>query len=51
MSKKFEEEDLPKILAALQRARDFKSPGRVTVEFSGDGGVIAIVVEPKIRVK
>lgn len=39
---KFESVDLPKILAALHRARLSKAAGRVTVEFAASGGVIAI---------
>lgn len=49
--KKFEENDLPKILLALQKARDAKSPSKVTVDFSADGGVIGILFEPKIKIK
>lgn len=48
---KFENEDLPKILAALKRAKDGGSPARVTVDFSKDGGVVAILLEPKIKIK
>lgn len=39
---KFEEVDLPKILAALHKAREAKCPGRVVVEFASTGGVLAI---------
>lgn len=51
INNKFETEDLPKILAALKRARDGGFPTRVTVDFARDGGVIAILLEPKIKIK
>lgn len=48
---RFESEDLPKILAALQKARLAKAAGRVTVEFSETGGVIGISREAKEKIK
>ena len=48
---KFEELDLPKILAALQKARMAKSAGRVTIDFADNGGVIAIFREMKEKLK
>ena len=48
---KFEEEDLPKILATLKRAREMQMSSRVTVDFSSDGGVLGIVFESKLKVK
>jgi len=48
---KFEELDLPKILAALQKARMAKSAGRVTIDFADNGGVISIFREMKEKLK
>ena len=39
---KFEEIDLPMILAALHKARAARAAGQVVVEFAATGGVIAI---------
>lgn len=48
---KFQEEDLPRILAALQNARTAKAAGSVRVEFGDNGGVIAIMQEIKRKYK
>lgn len=48
---KFELLDLPKILAALHKARTAKAAGRVTVDFSDNGGVLAIFREMKEKIK
>lgn len=48
---KFEELDLPMILAALQRARTSKAAGRVIVEFAPNGGVLGIFRESKEKIK
>jgi hypothetical protein len=48
---KFEELDLPKILAALQKARTAKSVGRVTIDFAENGGIVAIFREMKEKLK
>lgn len=50
-SDKFEEVDLPKIHAALQKARTAKAAGRVIVEFASNGGVIAVFREFKEQLK
>jgi hypothetical protein len=44
---KFENEDLPKILAALSTARDAKAKGTVTIEFDQFGGVLSVVHEAR----
>ena len=46
-SDKFEEVDLPKILAALHKARTARANGRVIVEFAEIGGVISVFREFK----
>lgn len=48
---KFEQVDLPKILAALHKARAAKLSGRVTVDFADNGGVLTIQLELKQRFK
>lgn len=48
---KFEESDLPMILAALQKARTAKAAGRVIVEFAPNGGVLGIFREAKEKIK
>ena len=50
-SDKFEEVDLPKILAALHKARTARANGRVIVEFAENGGVISVFRELKEKVK
>ena len=50
-SDKFEESDLPMILAALQKARLAKAAGRVIVEFATNGGVLAVFREMKEKIK
>ena len=49
--KKFEEVDLPKVLAALHCARELKQTARVIIEFTPDGGVNAIQMESKRKFK
>lgn len=48
---KFEREDLPKILAALHKAKHASAPGTVTVSFAADGGVISVTRELKEKIK
>ena len=48
---KFKEEDLPKILTAVQEARIRKETCAVIVHFSADGGVISVVLEAKKKFK
>lgn len=48
---KFEQDDLPKILAALKTAKDAGLDGVVTVAFSSDGGVKTVMYENKKRFK
>jgi hypothetical protein len=48
---KFKEEDLPKILTALQDARFRKETCSVTIHFAADGGVISVVLEGKKKYK
>ncbi len=48
---KFEDEDIPLILATLKRAHDGKKFARVTVDFSKDGGVVSVQLETKDKVK
>lgn len=48
---KFIQEDLPKIHAALDRARAGKVPAKVTVEVSEGGGIISILLESKKKFK
>ena len=47
----FESNDLPVILAALKKAHDSKHSARVTIDFSSNGGVIAVLLEEKIKMK
>lgn len=51
MSDKFEDKDLPLILAALHTARESKTPSRVIIDFAGDSGVLSIQVESKKKFK
>jgi hypothetical protein len=44
---KFENDDLPKILAALETARKAGAKGSVTVQFDANGGVLSVVHETK----
>jgi hypothetical protein len=44
---KFENDDLPKILAALETARTAGAKGSVTVQFDQNGGVLSVVHETK----
>jgi hypothetical protein len=44
---KFEEEDLPKILAACHNAHHGKQAATVTIKFADNGGVVGIVLETK----
>lgn len=48
---KFEEQDLPKILAALQTAKTSKQNARVIIDFTENGGVIGIQLESKRKFK
>jgi hypothetical protein len=48
---KFEIDDLPKILAALHQARQSNAKATVKVEFDACGGVIAIDLETKRKIK
>ena len=48
---KFEELDLPKILAALQKAREAKAPSRLIVDVADTGGIISVMLETKRRFK
>lgn len=48
---KFVQEDLPKILNALNDARARGETCAVTVQFAGDGGVISVVLEGKKKYK
>lgn len=48
---KFEEKDLPLILAAIKKARDAKASGRITIDIADNGGVISIFRELKERMK
>lgn len=44
---KYEKEDLPKILAALETARKAGAKGCVTVQVDASGGVLGVVLETK----
>lgn len=48
---KFEEQDLPKILAALHTAKEAKMACEVTVKFTHQGGVIDILYKSEKRFK
>ncbi len=48
---KFISDDLPKIHAALEKARTAKAAGRVIVEFSDNGGVLGIKREFTEKIK
>lgn len=48
---KFEEMDLPKILAALETAKNSKQNSRVIIDFTENGGVIGIQLESKRKFK
>lgn len=48
---KFEIEDLPKIHAALQKAREARVPSRVIVDVADTGGILAIMLEMKKKFK
>jgi hypothetical protein len=50
-SEKFENEDIPLILATLKRAHEGKKFARVTIDFSKDGGVVSVQLETKDKVK
>lgn len=51
LSTKFDESDLPTILAALHTARESKCPATVRVEFGKNGGVIAVMSEIRRQFK
>lgn len=44
---KFGEQDLPKILAALETARTAGVRGSVTIQFDDKGGVLSVIHETK----
>lgn len=48
---KFESDDLPKILAALQSAKQAKAPSRLVIDIAENGGVLAVSLETKKRFK
>ena len=48
---KFEDEDIPLILATLKRAHEGKKFARLTVDFNKDGGVVSVQLETKDKVK
>lgn len=48
---KFEKEDLPKILMAIQECRKSGEFSRLLVDFSPNGGVLTINVEKKKKYK
>ena len=48
---KFEEQDLPKILAALHTAHEGKQLARVIIDFAADGGVLSVQLESKRKFK
>lgn len=48
---KFEREDLPRIHAALQVARERKEACSIKIDISENGGVISVVLEAKRRFK
>ena len=48
---KFESDDLPLILSALQRARTANAAGSVTIHFAENGGVVGIMQETKKKIK
>jgi hypothetical protein len=48
---KFEQEDLPKIHAALSTARQAKASAKVTIDIADNGGVIAVHLETKRKFK
>jgi hypothetical protein len=48
---KFEEEDVPLILATLKSAHDGKKYARVTIDFDKNGGVVSVQVDTKDKVK
>lgn len=44
---KYETDDMPKILAALDTARKAGARGSVTIQFDQNGGVLSVVHEAK----
>jgi hypothetical protein len=46
-NEKFENEDIPLILATLKRAHEVKKYARVTVDFNKDGGVVSVQLDIK----
>lgn len=48
---KFEKDDLPKIHAAIERARQGGTPAKVIVDVSETGGIISILLESKKKFK
>jgi len=48
---KFMAEDLPRIHAALERARTVKAASRVTIDVAENGGIISILLETKKKFK
>jgi hypothetical protein len=46
-AEKFNDQDLPKILAALETARKAGAKGSVIVQFDQNGGVLSVVHEAK----
>jgi hypothetical protein len=48
---KFEQEDVPVILATLKRAHDGKKYARMIVDFNKDGGVVSVQLETKEKIK
>jgi hypothetical protein len=48
---KFEQEDLPRILAALKTAKESQMACEVTVKFTHQGGVIDILYRSEKRFK
>jgi hypothetical protein len=48
---KFENEDIPLILATLKRAHEAGKFSRLTVDFNKDGGVVSVQLETRDKVK
>lgn len=48
---KFLEEDLPKIHAAVERARKARANSKVTIDVAENGGIISISLETKSKFK
>ena len=48
---KFENDDLPRILAALHAARESKCASTVKIEFAQNGGVIDVTADFKRKFK